>query len=64
MFRKLIIKIKNFLFKPKLKINWKSSTYIFSPKEIAEINKIIKNNLNTKLNLVEGDYVYGWFSKR
>lgn len=64
MFNKIIKFFKKIIFKPKLKINWRSGTYIFSQKEIEEINKMIKNNLNTRLNFIEGDYVYDWFSRR
>jgi len=62
MIKKIITKIKGFLFVPKVRIKkLSSSTMIFTDKEIKKINSEIRKNINTKH--VEADYVYNWYRK-
>ena len=62
--RKVINKIKDFLFVPKVRIRKFSNTLIFTDKEIEEFNHLIRQNLcEQKEAYTIGDYIYNWYKE-
>jgi hypothetical protein len=64
MIRKVINKIKEFLFVPKVRIRKFSNTLIFTDKEIKKMNAEIKKHLQEQSTTYTiGDYIYNWYKE-